>query len=201
MRGAGYRIDGDGASGAALALHAAAAGAAAGDCFSRPSACLSLAASYAVTQRSFEQAIRADLAQDIAGFRAAPNARAVALLVDAESRETDPNRLCSAISPRRAASMATGPSPGTTRAITSCLWPARAEYDGVYLSLTDAAVWRAVDRRAQPGTRSNGLRTVFLNILLISLLPTVLVALSGGLYLARRSKRHVEVIGRTLDRT
>ena len=34
---------------------------------------LSLAASYAVTQNSFEAAIRADLEQDIAGFRAAPS--------------------------------------------------------------------------------------------------------------------------------
>lgn len=53
---------------------------------------LSLLASYAVTRNSFETAIRADLEQDIAGFRAAPNSRAVALLVDAESRDTDPGR-------------------------------------------------------------------------------------------------------------
>ena len=54
---------------------------------------MGLAASYAVTQNSFETAIRADLEQDIAGFRAAPNARAVALLVDAESRDADPSRV------------------------------------------------------------------------------------------------------------
>ena len=54
---------------------------------------LSLAASYAVTRAAFEQSIRDDLAQDLAGFRAAPSARAVALLVQAKSQETDPDRL------------------------------------------------------------------------------------------------------------
>ena len=54
---------------------------------------VSLAASYAVTQRSFERSIRADLRQDLAGFRAAPSAGAVARLIDAETAEADPNRL------------------------------------------------------------------------------------------------------------
>ncbi|MEM6303277.1 MAG: sensor histidine kinase, partial [Pseudomonadota bacterium] len=54
---------------------------------------LSLAASYQVTKASFEQAIREDLRQDLAGFRAAPSAAAVAALVRAESQEADPGRL------------------------------------------------------------------------------------------------------------
>ena len=54
---------------------------------------ISLAASYVITQRSFEQAIRENLTQDMAGFRAAPSARALAALVEAEARETDPERM------------------------------------------------------------------------------------------------------------
>ena len=41
---------------------------------------------------------------------------------------------------------------------------------------------------------------VFLSILGLSLIPTVLIALSGGLYLARRSAGHVRTISGTLGR-
>lgn len=160
---------------------------------------LSLAASYAVTQNSFETAIRADLEQDIAGFRAAPNARAVALLVDAESRDTDPSRvILSYIAP-------TGRIYGNGAIARDdegyhivSLGKMQAEYDGIYLSLT-TRLYGGQLTVARSRAEIEALRIVFLNILLISLLPTVLIALSGGLYLARRSKRHVEVIGATLD--
>ena len=54
---------------------------------------LSLGASYAFSRSAFEQSIRDDLAQDMAGFRAAPSSRALAALVQAESEGTDPDRL------------------------------------------------------------------------------------------------------------
>ena len=160
---------------------------------------LSLAASYAVTQSSFEQAIRADLAQDLAGFRAAPNARAVALLVKAESRETDPNRLIlSYVSP-------SGQIYGNGAIARDdegfhiiSLDADRAEYDGAYLTLTEP-LFGGLLTIARSRAEIAALGDVFVNILLISLLPTVLIALSGGLILARRSKRHVEVVGRALD--
>ncbi|MCP3878354.1 MAG: HAMP domain-containing histidine kinase, partial [Sulfitobacter sp.] len=160
---------------------------------------MGLAASYAVTQNSFETAIRADLEQDIAGFRAAPNARAVALLVDAESRDADPSRVVlSYITPsgRIYGNGAIARDDEGYHIVS--LAEGRAEYDGVYLSLT-TPLYGGQLTVARSRAQIEGLRTVFLNILLISLLPTVLVALSGGLYLARRSKRHVDVIGRTLD--
>ena len=95
---------------------------------------LSLAASYSFTQRSFEQAIRADLRQDLAGFRAAPNARAVAALVEAESRETDPNRLVlSYVAPsgRIYGNGAVARDEAGFHIIS--LDAARSEYDGAYL--------------------------------------------------------------------
>ncbi len=160
---------------------------------------LSLAASYAVTQNSFEAAIRADLEQDIAGFRAAPNAGAVALLVDAESRDTDPSRIVlSYISPngRLFGNGAIARDDEGYHIVS--LTQDRAEYDGAYLALT-IPLYGGQLTVARSRAQIEALGTVFLNILLISLLPTVLIALSGGLYLARRSKRHVEVIGHTLD--
>ena len=161
---------------------------------------LSLAASYAVTQNSFESTIRASLRQDLAGFRAAPNARAVALLVDAESREADPNRLIlSYVAPggRIYGNGAVAQDDEGFRIFS--FDPDRAEYAGEYLSLTDK-LHGGIITIARSRAEIVALRDVFINILLISLLPTVLIALSGGLVLARRSKRHVEVVGRALDR-
>lgn len=161
---------------------------------------VSLAASYAVTQSSFEQSIRADLRQDLAGFRAAPNARAVALLVEAESREADPNRLIlSYISPsgRIYGNGAIARDDAGFHIVS--LDRDRAEYQGAYLSLTDT-LYGGLITVARSRAEIEALRGVFVNILLVSLLPSVAIALWGGLVLARRSKRHVEVVGRALDR-
>ena len=160
---------------------------------------LSLAASYQVTKNSFENAIRADLRQDLAGFRAAPNARAVAALVEAESREANPSRLIiSYIFP--------GGQLYGNGAIARddegfhivSLNPEQAEFDGDYLTLTDN-LFGGLLTIARSRAEILALRDLFINILLISLLPTVLIAVSGGLILARRSKRHVEVLGGALD--
>ncbi|MGC1496749.1 MAG: HAMP domain-containing sensor histidine kinase [Sulfitobacter sp.] len=160
---------------------------------------LSLAASYAVTQSSFEQAIRADLAQDLAGFRAAPNARAVALLVKAESRETDPNRLIlSYVSPNGQIYGNGAIARDDEGFHIVSLDADRTQYNGAYLSLTEP-LYGGLLTIARSRAEIAALGDVFINILLISLLPTVLIALSGGLILARRSKRHVEVVGNALD--
>lgn len=160
---------------------------------------LSLGASYAVTQSSFEDGIRADLAQDMAGFRAAPSASAVAVLVEGESREADPQRLIlSYIAPNgRIYGNGAIARDDEGYHIVS-LDAERSQYQGAYLSLTDT-LYGGQLTIARSRAEIEALRGVFLNILLVSLLPTVLIALSGGLYLARRSKRHVEVIGSTLD--
>lgn len=161
---------------------------------------LGLAASYGYTQRSFEQAMRADLRQDLAGFRAAPNARAVAALVEAESRETDPNRMVlsyAAPSGRIYGNGAIARDEAGFHIVS--LGRSRAAYEGAYLSLTDR-LYGGVITIARSRAEIEALGDVFRNILLISLLPTALIALSGGLVLARRSKRHVEVVGSALDR-
>lgn len=160
---------------------------------------LSLYASYQVTKTSFEQDIRASLRQDLAGFRAAPNARAVAGLVDAESREADPNRLIiSYIAPSGRIFGNGAIARGEKGFQIVSLDPERAEFDGAYLSLTDG-LYGGLLTIARSRAEILALRDVFINILLISLLPTVLIALSGGLVLARRSKRHVEVVSTALD--
>lgn len=161
---------------------------------------LSLAASYAVTQRSFEQSIRANLHQDMAGFRAAPNALAVASLVDAESREADPSRLILSYVSRSGRIYGNGAIARDDEGFQIIsLDQQRARYEGGYLALTDT-LYGGLITIARSRAEIVALRGVFVNILWISLLPTVLIALWGGLILARRSKRHVEVVSGALDR-
>ncbi|QUJ75624.1 HAMP domain-containing histidine kinase [Sulfitobacter albidus] len=161
---------------------------------------LSLAASYAVTRAAFEEAIRDDLAQDLAGFRAAPSARAVALLVQAESRDTDPGRLVLSYVTPNGQIYGNGAVARDDEGFhIVSLGEGAAALDSEYLALS-AKLYGGRLTIARSRVEIEALRPVFLNILWISLLPTGLVALSGGVMLARRSRRHVEVIRATLER-
>ncbi|MFZ5962875.1 ATP-binding protein [Thalassococcus sp. BH17M4-6] len=161
---------------------------------------LSLAASYIVTQRSFEQTIRDDLRQDMTGFRAAPSGAALAQLVEAEAAETDPNRLVLSYyaANRQHYGNAFIARDDEGYHIVS-LGADRAGLPGRYLALT-TQLYGGQLTIARSRAEIDALRGVFLNILALSLLPTVLIAISGGLYFARRSARQVAVIGRDLDR-
>jgi hypothetical protein len=152
---------------------------------------LSLGASYALTRAAFEQSMRDDLAQDLAGFRAAPSARAVARLVQAESEGTDPGRLVLSYVASTGQIYGNGAiaRDGEGFHIVS-LGGDRAALDGEYLALSVALRGGRLTI-ARSRAEIEALRPVFMNILWISLLPTVLIALSGGLILARRSQRHV----------
>lgn len=161
---------------------------------------LSLAASYAFTRAAFEQSIRDDLAQDLAGFRAAPSARAVAALVQAESKETDPDRLVLSYVTQADQIFGNGAVARDDEGFhIISLEKGRAELKGEYLALS-ARLYGGRLTIARSRAEIEALQPVFLNILWISLLPTVLIALSGGLILARRSQRHVEVIRGALER-
>ena len=161
---------------------------------------LSLAASYAVTRAAFEQSVRDDLAQDLAGFRAAPSARAVALLVQAESDETDPDRLVLSYVTRSGRIYGNGAIARDDEGFhIISLDEGRTALDGEYLALSERLFGGRLTI-ARSRAEIEALQPVFLNILWISLLPTVLIALSGGFILARRSQRHVEVIRTTLER-
>ena len=161
---------------------------------------LSLAASYAFSRAAFEQSIRDDLAQDLAGFRAAPSARAVALLVQAESRETDPSRLVLSYLTADGRIFGNGAVARDDEGYhIISLEEGSAALDGEYLALSERLFGGRLTI-ARSRAEIEALRPVFLNILWISLLPTVLIALSGGLIFARRSQRHVEVIRAALER-
>ena len=161
---------------------------------------LGLAASYFVTRSTFERTIRESLAQDVAGFRAAPGPFALARLVDAEARETDPERLVlSYLSPtlrHHGNAFITRDSEGY-QIVT--LDGTQAPTSGRYLALTvqlfggQLTIARSLDEVER-------LRGAFLNILALSLVPMLLMALAGGLWLARRSRAQVSRIEATLGR-
>jgi signal transduction histidine kinase len=161
---------------------------------------ISLAASFLVTQRSFEQAMRADLTQRMAGFRAAPNATAVAALVKAEARETDPERMVlSYLAPNRSHFGNAAIARDDEGYHIVSLDQDSPDLKGRYLAFT-AVLHGGRLTIARSRAEIEALRGVFLNILGLSLVPTILIALSGGLYLARRSARNVDAIAGTLDR-
>jgi signal transduction histidine kinase len=160
---------------------------------------LSLGASYAFTHSAFERSVRDDLDQDMAGFRAVPSAQALALLVQAESQDTDPGRLVLSYVTRSGQIFGNGAIARDDEGFHIIfLDKGRAELDGQYLALS-ARLHGGRLTIARSRAEIEALQPVFFNILWISLLPTVLIALSGGLILARRSQRHVEIIRGTLD--
>lgn len=161
---------------------------------------ISLTASYIVTQQSFDQAMRGDLTQRMAGFRAAPNARALAALVEAEARETDPERMALsyfAPSLRHYGNAVIARDDVGYRVMS--LSQDSPQLKGQYLALT-ASLHGGQLTIARSRSEIDALRRGFLNILGLSLVPTILIALSGGLILARRSARNVTVVAQTLDR-
>jgi signal transduction histidine kinase len=160
----------------------------------------SLAASYAATQRSLELALREGLRQDMAGFSAAPSAAALGALVDAEGSATNTDRLVlSYIAPngRQYGNAALARSEDGYEMVS--IAQGNSPITGNYLALSDTLFGGRLTIARSRG-ELDALKLIFLNILGLSLLPTILIALGGGLYMARRSARQVDVIGSRLDR-
>lgn len=159
----------------------------------------SLTASYTASRTSLDATMRRDLTQDVAGFRAAPSAAALAALVAAEARVSDPNRIVlSYVMPQ-------GQRFGNGRLAQdqdgyylTTLDDQGTRIDGQYLALT-ARLHGGQLTVARSRAEIDQLWTVFRNIVLLSLLPTLVIALGAALILARRSARQVNALGRTLD--
>lgn len=160
---------------------------------------LGLGANYVLTARSLDQAMRDDLNQDMAGFLAVPSEQALAALVEAEAAATDPARLVLSYV------TADGRNFGNTRIARDedgyhlvSLAEGNVRIDGTYLAYT-ATLWGGQLTVARNRNEFDALRAVFLQILGLSLVPTVLIALSGGLYLAAHSAGQMARIADTLD--
>ncbi len=160
----------------------------------------SLAASYAASRTALDTAMRRDLTQDIAGYRAAPSAAAVAALVMAEARVTDPDRVVLSYVTAQGRRFGNGVlAQDQDGYYLTTLDDTDTRIDGQYLALT-ARLHGGQLTVARSREEIDQLWIVFRNIVLLSLLPTLAIALGAGLVLARRSARQVDAVGRTLDR-
>lgn len=161
---------------------------------------ISLSATYFVARKSQEEAIQESLVQVMAGYRATPSVAALAAVVQAETRETDPTRRL--LSYRLPSGVVAGnaaivqDAEGFSAVISGV---EQGEIKGQFISLTRLinGGLMTVALTAEP---LENLRKTFFLVFLFSLLPTCIAAISGGFFLARRDSKHLFSIERTLVR-
>lgn len=161
---------------------------------------LSFGVTYLVIRNRLETGMRADLEQTMAGFSAAPSASALAALIANQGAVTDPSqRILTYLAPNGQVFGNVALSRGPEGFLYIDLGPnptgARRDYLGLAGNFFGGQLIVAANRA--PVT---ALATTFLDVLLASLLPTIVIAIGGGLYLARRSRARVDRIVATLDR-
>ncbi|WP_102226549.1 sensor histidine kinase [Acidimangrovimonas sediminis] len=159
----------------------------------------SFGAAYMVVRNNLESTMRADLAQEMAGFRAAPSAAALASLIDAEASVTDPSRrIITYVAPDGEAFGNVILSRGKDGYLQINLPPGTRGAGGSYLGLAGDFFGGQLIV-AQSREQMSDLGDMFRNVLILSLLPTFAIALGGGIWLAMRSKARVESITQTLE--
>ncbi|MGB3147508.1 MAG: HAMP domain-containing sensor histidine kinase, partial [Paracoccaceae bacterium] len=161
---------------------------------------VTLGLAYLSLRSGTEAAMRANLAQHMAGFQVAASPAALEILVAAEADAADPaNRVFAYIAPD-------GRVTGNAHAV---LTPDGVEImrlpDGRHLS--DSGYFPLIERRAggililaESRAPLHELAETFLALLVLSLVPTVLISLGAGAMIANRSRRRVELIETTLGR-
>lgn len=160
----------------------------------------SFGGSYFLIRNNLEAAIRSDLAQEMAGFRAAPSAGALAQLVGAESSVTDPDRrILAYVAPNGEVFGNATLSRGRDGYIRIDLPAGSHRSGGSYIGLAGDFFGGQLIV-AQSRQQITNLGEMFRNVLILSLLPTFAIALGGGILLALRSKARVERLTQTLER-
>lgn len=159
---------------------------------------LSLGASYLVIRDSFSKTMETDLRQDLAGFQAAPSAGALAQLIAAEAAVTDPERRILSYLTSDGKRYGNGVIARSSEGFRVLSFPDGEDLsEGPYLALT-ANLHGGQLTVANSRSQIEDLGELFLNILLLSVLPTTAVALAAGLIISRRSGRRIEAIGTAL---
>ena len=161
---------------------------------------LSLAATYVIVRDNNEQALRSTLEQEMAGFRALPNAAAVITFVRSQSQTASPeDRILSYVLPGRlqVGNVALISRGAGYRAVS--FDDDAGKIEGDYFALT-APVHGGQMTIALSAEPIQDIQEAFLSVFLFSLIPTTLVVVGGGVLLARRSVRRLDRIDATLDR-
>lgn len=161
---------------------------------------VALGATWAVMRGAIGEGLVADLRLATGALTAAPDARSLAVAVEAATGTADPERRLAAFTAPDGRLVGDARLAGTwtgTRVVA--LDRGATEGDGTYLVAAEAAhggrLAVAVGREAV-----SDLDEAFRNVLLFALLPAVALALGGAAWLARREGWRVEVIAATLDR-
>ncbi|MEM7438694.1 MAG: HAMP domain-containing sensor histidine kinase [Pseudomonadota bacterium] len=158
----------------------------------------SLGATYVVARDAAEETLRETVRQEMRGLRATPDRGTLANLVRAQADATAPEQRI--LSYRL---------PGGAVVGNAALIPEGQGYrvvsirdgdriTGTYMSLTQDVHGGLLTVAVNAG-RVDTVRESFLRAFLFSLIPTVLIVLGGGVWLARRSGRRLSRIETALD--
>ncbi|MEI4473752.1 sensor histidine kinase [Frigidibacter sp. MR17.24] len=159
-----------------------------------------LGASYVVTRAALAEGLRDDLRSAVAGYAAAPTPGAIGELVAAEAEATDARRrIISYLAPdgRRYGNGYLAPGEEGFR-----LYPLedlQLQNHLPYLALT-ARLRGGLLTVAASQSQIEDLGRAYVTLLLVSLLPSVVIAMAGGVWIARRTGRRIDGLGRVLDR-
>ncbi|MCC0062540.1 MAG: HAMP domain-containing histidine kinase [Defluviimonas sp.] len=165
---------------------------------------VTFSATYAISRNAIERSLNDSLVQEMAGFRAAPSAAALAALVRSQSTVTFPERkILSYLTPDgliagNAALLAEGEGFRVV-VLDKARNPDAAAIDGEYYTLSERLQGglMTIALSAAPIAR---LHETFVRVLIFALLPATAIALGAGLLLAGRSARRLAEIEATLDR-
>lgn len=161
----------------------------------------SLSVTYYVAYTTQERAIQDNLIQDMIGYRSTPSAAALAQLVRTETTQTDPRRRL--ISYRHGMGQVVAGNAAITQQQEGFRLVVLGEnptpVHGSFLLLSERVHggWLTIALSAEP---LHELRETFVGVFLFSLLPTVGIALLGGVFLARRSARSLRELDAVLSR-
>ena len=162
---------------------------------------ISLSVSYYVARHSQEQALQDSLIQDMIGYRATPSATALVRLVQAEMSQTDARRRL--ISYRHLGGQVVAGNAAITQQQEGfglvVLGENPTPVHGSFLLLSER-VHGGLLTIALSAEPLHELRETFVGVFLFSLLPTVGIALLGGMFLARRSARSLRALDAVLSR-
>jgi signal transduction histidine kinase len=161
---------------------------------------VSLAATYVIVQDNTEESLRATLEQEMASFRALPNAAAVITFVRSQSATASPeDRILSYVLPG-------GLQVGNAALVMQENGYAAVSFDqkvknidGEFFVLS-GLVHGGQLTIAVSAEPLQDIQDAFLAVFLFSLIPTMLIVVGGGVLLARRTVRRLDQIDVTLDR-
>lgn len=160
---------------------------------------LSFGGTYLVIRNNLYASMRSDLEQTMASYAAAPSGAALAALISNQAAATDPSqRILSYRAPDGEAfgnvALGKGPEGFVLLDLGKDRHGDPRQYMGLAGNFFGGQLVVAESRHSV-----TALGEMFRDVLILSLLPTFIVALGGGLWMARRSKQRVERITETLQ--